>query len=451
MPPVPASPFAALLRRSKFSSLDTSIAQVYTSSGGDLSRGNWGLKRPLPQRRKGAYITVRAVDSKEQQTEWDHAEQQGRWIQMWDEVGITPKIHGGPWITRLGTKANATEDPFDSEYARKVEVEEHDEAFEAPPREAEEIELTPEEQAQAEEQRVLLRMLEPGPGASMPNVHAMSESEFEKYLEKVRAMRPTFEKYRSMVAKSDRREQQETFWQDIPDDHGNMFKTFLAKNAENEVTSSSSRVIEQQPQQSAALTYTRSSLLQSQLLNKPQRGRLLGINRSPETTQKGYEYRASFAGMVPYLNRDMRGDASEYIQWRKLAETGMHTPGVAVTKFRLIDVDLRETPTVVGDNKNNMGEIYMEAVVRGIPESDLGPERIPGTREYSGYDSRRPKSPYTKSGAGAGKAPRKNGLLAGRALNSFQKAKPDKEIATGDILDSLQGILESTPPAKNGE
>ncbi|KAI0693333.1 mitochondrial ribosomal protein subunit-domain-containing protein [Cytidiella melzeri] len=396
MPLAPASPFAALLRRSKFASLDTSIAQVYTTAGGDLSRGNWGLKRPLQLRRKGAYITVKAVDSKEQQTEWDLADQQARWVQMWDEVGVAPALAEGPWQRRLGSNVNVTQEAFDSEYSKGVREAKDDWAEEANVSSTaaqpwEQAQLTEQERVAKEEREALLRMLEEGPGASMPNIYAMSDSEFKNYLAKVRKMRPTFQAYRNLVAEANRRQAQETAWQDLPADHGStLFKTFLAKSAENDLTAPQSRIIEQQPQQVAGLTYTKSSLLQSQLLSKPHRGRVLMKNKSEEMGRnKGIENLASFAGMVPYLSDALRGDTAGSVDWKKLAEAAVYIPGRETGNFRLVNAKLWTAPTVVGETRSGMKGVMLETDVQALSEEDLDQGRQPGTREYVGKLTKR--------------------------------------------------------------
>lgn len=458
MPPAPASPFAALLRRSKFASLDTSIAQVYTSSGGDLSRGNWGLKRPLPIRRRGAHITVKAVDSKEQQTEWDVADQQAKWIKMWDEVGITPSVgETGPWFSRLGPKVHSTDEPFDSDYSKGVrrieenqtslegegltegEVEAGAQVSEEVPEEIPE-ELTEEQKAALDEKRTLLQMLEAGPGASMPNISAMSDSEFQKYLEKVRALRPTFQAYRNLVADASRRETRETQWLDIPADYGSQsYRTFLAKHAEHDLTAPSSRTIEQQPQQVAGLTYTRGSLLQSHLLTPPQPGRVLNKNKS-NSGSRGAENVTSFAGMLPTLAENHRGDTKATMDWKRLATVAPSAPGGEAGQFRLISARLVSAPNTVGSMKAGLQGTFIDSDVKAVTEEDLQAHRQPGTREYSGYrDNKQPRS-HSKTSQSATSI--KAHLF--HSENVSLHVPSAREVKADDILGALEGIVSNS-------
>ncbi|KAI0093762.1 mitochondrial ribosomal protein subunit-domain-containing protein [Irpex rosettiformis] len=454
MPLTPASPFAALLRRSKFASLDTSIAQVYTSSGGDLYRGNWGLKRPLPIRRRGAHITVKAVDSKEQQTEWNVADQQAKWIDMWGEVGITPTVReGSPWHSRLGSKVLVTDEPFDSEFSKGVrpieelegavegneliegegfiEKGEEGEVVEAQSQEL--TELTEEEQAALEEKNTLLKILDAGPGASMPNIYSMSDSEFEKYLEKVRTLRPTFLAYRNLDADAKRRETQETQWLDMHEDHGSrLFKTFLAKHAETVLTAPSSRTIEQQPQHIAGLAYARTSLLQSFLLTPPQPGRVLNKYKpSSGSSAKGVNNVASFAGMLPTL---VEQGLVEAVDWKRLDSITPTAPGKESGKYRFIDATLLAAPAAVGQTKGGLKEVYIDSSVKRVTDEALKPHLQPGTREYCGWEEE-----YEKM-----KSTRLSQSLLSSHFNStlvHLDAQPLSSVNSKDVLDNLEGIL----------
>ena len=134
------SQFAALLRRSKFASYDPHIGQVYTAFDGHAARGNFGLKRPLALRRRNAHITVQAVDSHEQQTVWKSAEQANRWIRMWDEVGVKPKVgQQTKWEQKLGALGAEVSLLTDSEFT-------HQETAGAQKEEGVEAELAEEEE-----------------------------------------------------------------------------------------------------------------------------------------------------------------------------------------------------------------------------------------------------------------------------------------------------------------
>ena len=64
---------------------------------------------------------------------------------------------------------------------------------------------------------------------------------------------------------------------------------------------------EQQPQQTAGLTYAKGSLLQSYIHNPPQHGRVLV--RVAATEQDSVSSKVSFAGMLGYVEKRFYGDA----------------------------------------------------------------------------------------------------------------------------------------------
>ncbi|KAF8330071.1 uncharacterized protein EI90DRAFT_3289954 [Cantharellus anzutake] len=86
---VSPSQFARLLRQSKFASYDPSIYQVYTSYGGHVHRGDFGLKRPLPRlaRQRNPNILISNIDTPEYQTEWRDAEDEVRRVERTEELG----------------------------------------------------------------------------------------------------------------------------------------------------------------------------------------------------------------------------------------------------------------------------------------------------------------------------------------------------------------------------
>ena len=259
----PISPFAAILRRSKFASYDPAIGQVYTSYGGHLHRGNWGLKRPLPLRRRDAHITVKAVDSKEEQTEWKPADAEARFAKMWDVVGITPEVsEAGRWHMKLGQTGQVVW-KMDTEFASS------------------------EDNTSVGSQSTVHPIYGPNSSA-FPNIEAMSDREFKRYLDKLRKARPEFAEYLKLVSARRSREAARSsgkndldaptdseftsFWESSFETQTSLrsssqdFKMFLGSRAHAAYNSPDSRVIEQQPQTYAGLTYAKSSPLQPLLL-----------------------------------------------------------------------------------------------------------------------------------------------------------------------------------------
>ncbi|GBE81860.1 hypothetical protein SCP_0402340 [Sparassis crispa] len=220
----PSSQFAALLRQSKFASFDPAIAQAYTSYGGHAYRGNFGFKRPLPVRHRNATVFVHAVDSRQQQTEWKSAEQQRRWIQMWDEVGATPHVRGGStWSNKLGPLGEIRWQ-VDSEFGSS--------------------------DSGVDDRGVGAALT--GKSTAVANINAMPEREFERYLEKLRKMRPAFREYlKKHLEKEGRGSVPTTLWeQSIKPRTDEYLKDFRATQAYEEYKSPTATSIEQQPQKS---------------------------------------------------------------------------------------------------------------------------------------------------------------------------------------------------------
>ncbi|KAK7693912.1 hypothetical protein QCA50_003486 [Cerrena zonata] len=292
----PASPFAALLRRSKFAQYDPHIGQVYATYGGDANRGHWGLKRPLALRKRHAHITVKSVDSPEQQTEWKHAEQQSRWIKMYDEVGLPPKARPEKsWYHKLGSDADWRW-TVDSEFATRDtttppsgKLEERSHGVRLPEG------VDPVRAKEAIENGIFADKM------PTPNINAMSEKEFETYLKKLRKLRPQFREYLKT-----RDAAQATKGQCAD------YKKYTDRN---------SRVIEEQPHKFAGLAYSHHNELQSRFYAPPRPGRMLIKSSATMRNSNSEDMKVSFAGMAADLPNALRADKGP-LNWRKLAATG---------------------------------------------------------------------------------------------------------------------------------
>ncbi|KAI0929263.1 hypothetical protein AcV5_006567 [Taiwanofungus camphoratus] len=347
----PPSQFAALLRQSKFASFDPQIGQAYASFGGHAHRGNWGLKRPLPLRRRNGTVTVRAVDSREQQTEWKSAEPQSRWIQMWDEVGVTPRLAlEGPWSKKLGFLGEVNW-KVDSEFSRGADDLFRDDG-------GVEDELGKKDKSMA-----------------TPNIYAMTEKEFGRYLKQLREMRPAF---REHIQESERTGS--SLWEQShrPGEH---FKSFLQRRAYQIYNSSESHEIEQQPQRYGGLTYTKSPPLQTYFLAKPEAGRILQqMAENPSSRLSSDDFIVSFAGMTPTLGKNQRGTVNP-VDWKSLDGP---SPDRGVTKFRFMKATLVAPPATVGDKPEGLGsvKIYPRVIADTGVEMTRPNTHIPGSREY---------------------------------------------------------------------
>ncbi|GJJ12330.1 hypothetical protein Clacol_006571 [Clathrus columnatus] len=315
------SPFGKLLRRSKFASYDPLIGQVYTTYGGHAHRGNWGLKRPLPNRRKTGFITVHAIDSKEQQTEWNSAESSARWIRRWDEMGKHLRVaDGGAWLSK-----NVTQWYPDSEFNSNSSS------------------------IDAEVMSALVsRQLAKSP--------SMSPKQFDKHLDRLRSVRPKFKEFlmdglktqESKSPSSNKAPVIQTYGSGQVDMHSTSQNAasfsptnFFKKRVECSFISMDSSVsIGSQPHIYAGLEPTVLSPLQIQYLYRPSPGRLINQHRSTggtfSTGRRKVEL-ATVGGIIGEVRRPNRGKMTDYGT----------TNDAGIDLFRVAKVHLVEPPHVV--------------------------------------------------------------------------------------------------------
>ncbi|KAI0311805.1 mitochondrial ribosomal protein subunit-domain-containing protein, partial [Amylostereum chailletii] len=337
----PSSPFAFLLRRSKFASYDPTVGQVYTAHGGDAHRGNYGLKRPITLNKRKQYITVQAVDSREQQTEWHRAESEARWMQRWDEIGTMPTTRSSSaWDRKLGGGAR-TKWVLDSEFGKGPV--------------AETAAATEGEVQAAEEETVVPASMQSFYATVVPNIERMHPKEFERYLEHLREQRPAFLAFLEKEADRERERRESTDTKDLykttvahdPSDvattlaGGPLRRRFLSETAHRKrYGHAESQDLEPQPHRVAGATYSHESPLTQYFLTKAKVGRYLNMEWQPAVT------RASFAGMAAYFDAKasrMPDDKREAIPLR-VTEAKLSTPptphgGLQSTELALTVMD----------------------------------------------------------------------------------------------------------------
>lgn len=229
-----SSSLAALLRRTRLSTFDPTISQVYTAPPAYASRGDWGLKRGLPSGAASQggssnlrFVDVKALDTPEGQTVWIEREKETLFVKRWNETGArldvgrkSNDVHSIPEIEpgELGPRPRTI---FDPSTRRQLPSE----FVEPPPPQPLEgnTEVTAAQKDEWEAHvrwvhrlRALAReglKVEHGYGAQgvvggakdafgekqshfttspdmMPNYHIMSDRQFERYLDQIRAARP---------------------------------------------------------------------------------------------------------------------------------------------------------------------------------------------------------------------------------------------------------------------
>ncbi|KAI0373063.1 hypothetical protein BV20DRAFT_963561 [Pilatotrama ljubarskyi] len=341
----PPSQLAALLRRSKFASFDPTIGQVYTSFDGHAARGNFGLKRPLALRRRNAHITVQAVDSREQQTVWRSAEPQNRWIRMWDETGVSPtsNARSGSWTARLGPLGEI-QFYVDSDLVPRA-----DEANSA-------TEGTTKSSGASSPDE----LKRPPMSEATRNIDAMSDSEFDWYLRRLRQSRPAFRQFLEKHGRAPSSKEETSLLARSLGASGNDSQDFLAHQAYKEYHAPRPRVIEQRPHRYAGLSYTRATPLQTRLMTKPHIGRIL--------SEEDKTVVVATAGMTTRLN---------------LGHLPSHRP--RVTTYRFNEVTLYAAPVTVGVYPEGLEGVEMRTdVVVDSEEAREAKENPypPGSKEY---------------------------------------------------------------------
>ena len=151
--------FSKLLRQARISSFDPAVPQVYTAPPAYAARGEWGMKRPLPSSSAsifgsssgsaaypGAlrYVEVSQLDTTEGQTSWKEREKETLFVKRWAEADtklhVTKPESGGHTYTEPGSHGprpatsflQSTERYFPSDIPGPIELTPEEEAREDP-------------------------------------------------------------------------------------------------------------------------------------------------------------------------------------------------------------------------------------------------------------------------------------------------------------------------------
>ena len=190
--------FPELLRRSRFASFDPTIRQAYGAPPSHLHRGNWGLKRPIAQRKRNAFISLKNFEEHEHYIEWNNTESQVRLIDKVEEINVAPKlVPHVPWYVGLGPAASSYWSKMDTEFAPGETG--------MPPLPKPLPLFTTQleglgrrgkgEYGMKASTTELSSTKSPDDGYLHPNVRAMPPRVFNRYLEKLRSLRPEFKKF----------------------------------------------------------------------------------------------------------------------------------------------------------------------------------------------------------------------------------------------------------------
>ena len=383
------SPFAALLRRSKFASYDPLIGQVYTTHGGHAHRGNWGLKRPLPNRRRGGFITVRSVDSPEQQTEWNSAESSARWLRRWEELGKKLEVE------ELGTWTH-----YQYSWAIDTEFDRAEKDGRQPGRERQRegaVSLSDE-------------------SSLVPNPETMSPKRFKKYLNHLRALRPEFKEFlqdawhktqalqNQKGRKGPKLESEQKAMKAFKltgsgeidmfasaQNAGNMFvNDFLKHRAINTLRSLESKRVEARPHHFAGLQYSFVSALQTQYLHKPAPGRDVAQSRASRYVNSKQEKKTEIIAVGGILG-ELKEDGAQTIIptdfGTREAPRQNREQGKGV--FLMNAVKLLRAPSTVGRVPEKAGDakfVSIEFCTSQLASANSSNPHHPGSLDYVGCE-----------------------------------------------------------------
>ena len=337
------SPFACLLRRSKFASYDPTIGQVYTTYDGNAYRGNWGFKRPLALRKRDKFISVEAVDSPEQQTEWSTRESESRFIKRWEEVATEPRVR----------------DSWDSHCASSRPVHQAELAKE----DVNGNIVNPAVQRQLGQSKNK-QYVAPG-----PLVSSMPTRAFNRYLDKLRRQRPEFLEFLSQEAQHSTQTRAAPRHPVAPSAYEQsalasaemVRRRFLQKQSHTTYESPDSRAIEQRPHRNGGLSYAHASQLTHFFTTTEQTGRLL---EKQDGDRRGSP-QASFAGMAVNVKQPIYRSEGE-------------------SKLRMVETELKKAPRVVSARPQGLDDAVIDTYVADV--TNLHTTRAnpfpPGSRAY---------------------------------------------------------------------
>jgi len=361
--PAPGS-FAALLKQSKFATYHPSIAQVYTVFGGHAQRGDWGLKRALPERKRHRRLKISAIDTREQQSWFDSGESDARTVARWDEIGTRVNVAytHGRWreqgFTKLAARAISN---IDSEFG----------GF-----------------AEPNSGRVdpALGLRYDFNSKLFPNIHKMSDSGFDKYLKKIEGRRSDFRDHIQRVEdhRRDAKGGPVSLYSCRNKSHegfGSTGNDFLELLAEDEITKERSRILQAVPHPNGGLSYTSPSYLQTRLTTPPIKSHVtFALRRDAMAVVGGIT-----ATLAPHWknNQEIMG-----IDYRRL------DPQRGTYNMRVIDAHMQDPPQSVGrGNSAGVSHMKMDVSVHPVDSDAMDHERAnpypPGSVLYCFSESGR--------------------------------------------------------------
>lgn len=357
-------------------------------------------------------------------------------MKMWDEVGVSPKVEHS-WEHKLGTKYHQW--MVDSDFVPKDELEEVDGV---PTGVYSEQESIPEadrshphfEDAKAVGYYARSQMRE--------NVHSMSDSEFEAYIDHLRSQRPEFKKFlRARQIMNSRREER-SLWEESHEAKNDP-QWFLSAQMYLKHRAQDCQEIEQHPHYSAGLKYARGSVLQHMIWNKPKTGRIIEHSSLKDKEVQNGGLRATFAGMVVGLDKSTSFNKSA-VDWKQMAEDGYESlpdDKIGHQEFRFLSATLENPPRTVGSSPESLDKTQLYAKVWGMGRDIRMPNHHwpPGTPEYVSNEQG-----VTSTTPALHRSARKMSI----PLPTLPQAVPGNardSIETAGVLGTLENLIKGKP------
>lgn len=441
----PPSPFAELLRRSRFATYDPAIRQTYRTPSANAHRGDWGLKRPISLRRRNAFISINGpFEAHAQFIEWNNAQGEVRFIRQLEEMDIKPRVlYDTPWHKSVGIAKYKL--LLDSEFCPEESYEQDREAEEDRKKKNMTLDLPglgnrgpgmysakrgPPNMGPAD-----------SPGQVTENIDAMSTKEFARYLGKLRKLRPKFAEF----LRQQEHLRGKSLYAIAQNHEGIHHRRFLQEHFKQEFSGGSRQVkIEQQPHPNAGLMYAQPTVLDTHFHTKAQPGIVLNpipqqdngrYNRAARATEATFV--ASFGGLAATLPQSEAGGKRALLDID--SETGLDLTRIddSIANMRPRQITLVASPKVVGRRAQGLDGVRLEAQVTA-QEVKFGEDNPywPGSTEYNTCSRK------------SGKAAAHNSTMVPKPLVvpgwSSQASKEKDRLPVKGLMNTLKNIMSGS-------
>ncbi|TRM59226.1 hypothetical protein BD626DRAFT_383882, partial [Schizophyllum amplum] len=243
-----SSPFAELLRRSRFASFDPYVRQTYVATQSHAQRGNYGLKRNINLKQKNSAISLKSFDERAAYTNWTPAESNARFIRQFDELHVSPQpAQNRTWANYIGT-TNQLHWLIDSEAYGKG--------------------------GKYGGSRPTPNAIEHA-SLAVPNLTAMKPRQFRTFINRLRDARPEFREYMDELADAPRERYDQPLLSLAQNPSADHRARFLGERTRAEFADCTQHKIEQQPHRVGGLNYAHPTPIETLAYTRPRPGFVL--------------------------------------------------------------------------------------------------------------------------------------------------------------------------------